>query len=98
MTEEEKKLSAKEKKIVESLSDSNGNLSKTSYEDATTEIHVIKKEKKRIEKLHKDEKEILRFSPSYKDGLTTYQVEERIKEKLGWKSPVQYRIQNGFAA
>ena len=49
MTEEEKKLSAKEKKIVESLSDSNGNLSKTSYEDATTEIHVIKKEKKRIE-------------------------------------------------
>lgn len=82
MTEEEKKLSAKEKKIVESLSDSNGNLSKTSYEDATTEIHVIKKEKKRIEKLHKDEKEILRFSPSYKDGLTTYQVEERIKEKL----------------
>ena len=30
VTEEEKKLSAKEKKIVESLSDSNGNLSKTS--------------------------------------------------------------------
>lgn len=81
---DDSKVSFKERSLFESMNEASS-FTITEAGDATTEIHIIKNERKRLIKINKKkkkEKVILRFNPSADKGLSSYQVNSRIEDGL----------------